>query len=74
MLKTLNELEDKNKWVLTAIEGVAVFMRKDSPYYAPQPLDRIVSEDCVLANESRLTEVTEELFIPPEWGAFALTH
>ena len=74
MLKTTNELQEKNMWVLSAIEGTAVFMRKDSPHYKPQPLDRIVSEDCVLANESRLTEVTTDLNLPSEWGVFALTH
>ena len=72
MRKTIEELEDANVWILTAINGVAVFMRKDSPFYKPQQNDRIVSEDCVLANQSRLTEVTEDLHFPTEWGAFAL--
>ena len=74
MLKTATELQEKNLWVLSSIEGTAVFMRKDSPHYHPKPLDRIVSEDCVLANESRLTEVTTDLNLPSEWGVFALTH
>ena len=71
-MKTIDELEDANVWVLTAVNGVAVFMRKDSPFYKPKQNDRIVSEDCVMANESRLTEVTEDLHFPTEWGAFAL--
>ncbi len=72
MSKTLEELEDSNVWVLTAVNGVAVFMHKDSPHYKPKQNDRIVSEDCVLANQARLTEVTDELHLPTEWGAFAL--
>tara|TARA_R100000808_G_C2035723_1_gene77532 strand:+ start:215 stop:436 length:222 start_codon:yes stop_codon:yes gene_type:complete len=71
-MKTIEELEDANVWVLTAVNGVAVFMRKDSPHYKPKQNDRIVSEDCVLANEPRLTEVTDDLHFPTEWGAFAL--
>jgi hypothetical protein len=70
MIKTIKELQDANVWVLTAINGVAVFMRKDSPHYHPKKNDRIVSEDCVLANE--LTEVTQDLHLPKEWGVFAL--
>jgi hypothetical protein len=72
MIKTIEELQDANVWVLTAINGVAVFMRKDSPFYKPTKNDRIVSQDCVIANESRLTEVTEDLHFATEWGAFAL--
>ena len=72
MIKTIEELENANAWVLTAINGVAVFMRKDSPHYKPKQNDRIVSEDCVLANDSQLTEVTTELNLPTEWGVFAL--
>jgi hypothetical protein len=72
MIKTTKELEDANVWVLTAINGTAVFMRKDSPHYKPKQNDRIVSHDCVVANESQLTEVTEELHLPAEWGVFAL--
>jgi len=73
MTKTIEELQDVNVWVLTAINGVAVFCRKDSPHYSPQKNDRIVSEDCVVANESRLTEVTQDLNLPTEWGVFALS-
>ena len=73
MIKTIEELQDANVWVLTAVNGVAVFMRKDSPHYIPKQNDRIISQDCVIANESRLTEVTEDLHFPTEWGAFALS-
>jgi hypothetical protein len=73
MIKTVEELQDANVWVLTAINGVAVFCRKDSPHYHPKKNDRIVSQDCVLANESRLTEVTQDLHLPDEWGVFALS-
>jgi hypothetical protein len=72
MIKTIEELQDANVWVLTAINGVAVFCRKDSPHYHPKKNDRIVSQDCVLANESRLTEATSELNLPSEWGVFSL--
>ena len=72
MIKTIEELQDANVWILTAVNGVAVFMRKDSPHYEPKKNDRIVSQDCVIANEGQLTEVTEDLNFPTEWGAFAL--
>ncbi len=72
MNKTVEELKDSNTWILTAVNGVAVFMHKDSPHYTPKTNDRIVSEDCVVANESRLVEVTADLHLPKEWGAFAL--
>jgi hypothetical protein len=74
MTKTVEELQDANVWVLTAVNGVAVFCRKDSPHYRPKQNDRIVSEDCVVANESRLVEVTADLDLPQEWGVFALTE
>ena len=47
-------------------------MHKDNPLYKPKDNDRIVSIDCVLANEGNLIEVTEELGLPPEYGVFEL--
>ena len=47
-------------------------MNKNNPIYKPQEGDRIVSMDCVLANEDNLIEVTEELGLPPEHGVFEL--
>ncbi len=47
-------------------------MHKNNPIYKPKDGDRIVSIDCVLANEDRLFEVTEELGLPPQHGVFEL--
>jgi|TARA_R110001583_G_scaffold70887_1_gene200112 hypothetical protein len=74
MNKAVEELQDSNTWILTSVNGVAVFMHKDSPHYTAKANDRIVSQDCVVANESRLIEVTAELNLPQEWGVFALTE
>ena len=71
-MKTLEELQDANPYVLTAIDGRAIFMHKQNPIYKPQKNDRVVSVDCVLANEDRLIEITEELKLPPEQGVFEL--
>ena len=66
------DAERDNPYVLTAINGRPYFMHKKNPYYEPQPNDRIVSVDCVLANEKRLREVTSELGLSPEEGVFEL--
>ena len=55
-------LEEKNPFVLTAIDGRAIILRKDSIYYSPKQNDRILSIDCVLANSDRLVEVEEGIF------------
>jgi hypothetical protein len=60
---TLQEnLEKGNPFVLTAIEGRAIILRKDNPRYSPQKNDRILSIDCVLANSSRLGEIEAGVF------------
>jgi len=71
-MKGIEELEKVNPYVLTTIEGRPVFMHKKNPIYKPKKNDRIVSMDCVLANEDRLIEITEELNLPPEHGVFEL--
>lgn len=55
-------LEAKNPFVITAIDGKVIILRKDSPYYEPKQNDRILSIDCVIANSDRLTEVQEGIF------------
>lgn len=55
-------LEESNPFVLTAIQGRTIIMRKDSPYYEPKQNDRILSIDCVLANSDRLREIEQGIF------------
>lgn len=71
-MKIVCEMEKSNPYVLTAIDRRPVFMHKENPFYKPKDNDRIVSMDCVLANEGRLIEVTEELGLPPHQGVFEL--
>ena len=72
MITSQSEIEKDNPYVLTSINRRPIFMNKNNPIYKPQEGDRIVSMDCVLANEDRLFEVTEELGLPPEHGVFEL--
>jgi len=58
----LAELQEKNPFVLTAIDRRVIILRKDSPYYKPKLNDRILSIDCVLANSDRLVEIQEGIF------------
>ena len=71
-MKIVCELEKNNPYVLTSINRRPVFMHKENPFYKRKDNDRIVSMDCVLANESRVIEVTEELGLPPHQGVFEL--
>ena len=71
-MQVVTDMEKSNPYVLTAIDGRPIFMNKNNPIYKPKQNDRIVSVDCVLANEDRLTEVTDELDLPPEHGVFEL--
>tara|TARA_B110001454_G_C12696274_1_gene424513 strand:+ start:141 stop:365 length:225 start_codon:yes stop_codon:yes gene_type:complete len=66
------EIEKDNPYVLTSINRRPIFMHKNNPMYKPQKGDRIVSIDCVLANEERLIEVTEELGLTSDNGVFEL--
>ena len=71
-MRIVTEMEKTSPYILTAIDGRAVFMNKDNPFYKPKDNDRVVSLDCVLANEHRLVEITQELGYPSEYGAFEL--
>ena len=71
-MKIAEDLQKSNPYVLTAIDGRPVFMHKRNPIYVQKANDRIVSMDCVFANEDRLIEVTHELGLPPEQGVFEL--
>ena len=68
------QMQKTSPYVLCSMDRRAVFMNKKNPYYSKvaKPTDMIVSQDCVLANESRLIEVTAELGLPPEHGVFEL--
>lgn len=72
--QSIKDSDNPNPYVLTAIDGRPIFMHKNNPVYKEKKNDRIVSTDCVLANESRLLEVTQEFHLPPEWGVFELMH
>lgn len=67
-------VENSNPFILTSMDGRAVFMNKNNPLYQKiaKANDRIVSVDCVLANEDRLIEVTAELGLSPLHGVFEL--
>ena len=71
-MKLVKSLQDANPYILTAIDGRPIFMHKKNPLYKPKQNDRIMSIACVLANEDRLTEITEELGLDPEDGVFEL--
>ena len=70
----LTEMQKTSPYVLCSLERRAVFMNKKNPFYVKiaTPKDMIVSQDCVLANEHRLIEITEELGLAPEHGVFEL--
>jgi|TARA_R110000824_G_scaffold138634_2_gene303367 hypothetical protein len=71
-MKITEELQKSNPYVLTTMDGRPVFMNKHNPLYRTKPNDRIVSVDCVMANENRLIEITEELGLSPDQGVFEL--
>jgi len=66
------DIEKDNPYILTAVDGRPIFMHKQNPYYEAKKKDSVVSLDCVLANQDRLIEITEELGLPPELGVFEL--
>lgn len=72
MITSQTEIEKDNPYVLTSFNRRPIFMHKNNPLYKPKEGDRIVSMDCVLANEDNLIEVTKELGLPPEHGVFEL--
>lgn len=72
MITSQTEIEKDNPYVLTSVNRRPIFMHKNNPLYKPKEGDRIVSMDCVLANEDNLIEVTKELGLPPEHGVFEL--
>ena len=57
-----SKLEETNPFVITSVYRRILIMRKDNPSYKPQPNDRVLSVDCVLANSERLTEIKEGVF------------
>ena len=72
MITSQAELEKDNPYVLTSIDRRPIFIHKNNPIYKPKEGDRIVSMDCVLANQNNLIEVTKELGLPSEHGVFEL--
>ena len=72
MLALTQDLQRQNPYILTTLYGRPVFMNKNNPIYKPKKNDRIVSVDCVVANEDRLIEITDELGLAPHDGVFEL--
>ena len=71
-MKLVRELQKSNPYILTSIDGRPIFLHKENPFYKPKENDRIVSVDCVMANEHRLIEITTELGLPKKDGVFEL--
>ena len=61
-MKSLEQMQADNPFVITSIDRRTIIIRKDSDYYQPKKNDQIVSIDCVLANSKRLTEIQEGIF------------
>ncbi len=61
-MRNQEQAEKDNPFVLTAIDGRAIILRKDSWHYVPKQNDRILSIDCVLANSDRLVEIENGVF------------
>lgn len=72
MITSQADIEKENPYVLTSMNRRPIFIHKKNPLYKAKDGDRIVSIDCVLANEDKLIEVTEELGLPPHHGVFEL--
>jgi hypothetical protein len=59
-------------FVLTSLNQHNIILRKDNPFYTPTGRDMPMSIACVLANENRLEEVTDQLDLPSDQAVFLL--
>ena len=64
--------EIESPFVLTSLNQHNIILRKDNPFYEPTGRDIPMSIDCVLANEGRLEEITDQLELPSEQAVFLL--
>jgi len=55
-----NQNEFDAPFVLTSIDNHAIIMRKSHPMYQVKKNDRYLSLDCVLANQNKLIDVTDQ--------------
>tara|TARA_Y100000361_G_scaffold129753_1_gene125393 strand:+ start:662 stop:871 length:210 start_codon:yes stop_codon:yes gene_type:complete len=54
------ENEFDSPFVLTSVDQHAVIMRKNHPHYKEKKTDMFLSLDCVLANEKKLIDVSDQ--------------
>jgi len=67
-VKNLSEVP----FVLTSLNQYNIILRKDNSFYKPTGRDLPMSIDCVLANEDRLEEVTDQLNLPSDQAVWVL--
>ncbi len=59
-------------FVLTSLNQHNIILRKDNPFYEPTGRDLPMSIDCVLANQDRLEEVTDQLDLSSDQAVWVL--
>jgi formyltetrahydrofolate hydrolase len=59
-------------FVLTSLNQYNIILRKDNLFYKPTERDMPLSIDCVVANEDRLEEVTDQLDLPSDQAVWIL--
>ena len=67
-MKDLSEVP----FVLTSLNQHNIILRKDNPFYEPTGRDLPMSIDCVLANQDRLEEVTDQLDLSSDQAVWIL--
>jgi hypothetical protein len=62
----------ESPFVLTSLNQHNIILRKDNPFYEPTGRDLPMSIDCVLSNQDRLEEVTDQLELPSDQAVWVL--
>ena len=62
----------ESPFVLTSLNQHNIILRKDNPFYESTGKDLPMSIDCVLANQDRLEEVTDQLDLPSDRAVWVL--
>ena len=62
----------ESPFVLTSLNQHNIILRKDNPFYKDTGKDLPMSIDCVLANQDRLEEVTDQLDLPSDQAVWIL--
>ena len=57
-------------YILTSLNEHNIILRKDNPFYTPTGRDLPLSIDCVLANQHRLEEITDQLGLSSDQAVF----